>query len=82
VAAEVLARRQIPELQTLREAGGNLCGKPVFCGGGRSNLLVGLDSNMKPAQVVAVLGKMDPPKAVVKGGSRQELEQRHAPFRR
>jgi flagellar motility protein MotE (MotC chaperone) len=102
-AAEQLARRQIAELQRLRQEVEAAAAHEFAAAEADLNLLVGLYSNMKPNQAAAVLGRLDAPKAAailqrldtrsagpILAGMEpksalaitEELEQRHATFRR
>ena len=62
-AAEQLARRQITELERLRREVEALAAHEFSAADADLTLLVGLYSNMKPAQAAAVLGKMDAAKS-------------------
>jgi flagellar motility protein MotE (MotC chaperone) len=64
-AAEKLARQQIGELTQLRQNIEALIRHESVASDEDMNLLVGLFSNMKPAQAAAVIGKLDPPKAAL-----------------
>jgi flagellar motility protein MotE (MotC chaperone) len=58
-AAERLARQQIAELTQLRQQMEKQVAHESDASEGDINLLVGLYSNMKPAQAAAVLGRLD-----------------------
>jgi flagellar motility protein MotE (MotC chaperone) len=62
-AAEQLTRGQIAELSQLRVTVESVVKHESIAADEDMNLLVGLFSNMKPAQAAAVIGKLDPPKA-------------------
>jgi flagellar motility protein MotE (MotC chaperone) len=62
-AAEQLARQQIAELTRLRQEVEKLVAHESGASEADLNLLVGLYSNMKPAQAAAVLGRLQPPMA-------------------
>ena len=62
-ATEQLARRQITELERLRHEVEALAAHEFSAADADLTLLVGLYSNMKPAQAAAVLGKMDAAKS-------------------
>ena len=62
-AAEQLARREIGELERLRHEVEALAAHEFSAADADLTLLVGLYSNMKPAQAAAVLGKMDAAKS-------------------
>ncbi|WP_146101988.1 MotE family protein [Rhodopila globiformis] len=64
-AAEKLARQQIAELTQLRQSIEAQVRRESAASEADLNLLVGLFSNMKPAQAAAVIGKLDPPKAAL-----------------
>ncbi|HEX2941830.1 MAG TPA: hypothetical protein VHO91_12345 [Rhodopila sp.] len=64
-AADKLARQQITELTQLRQNVEGLIKHESLAADDDMNLLVGLFSNMKPAQAAAVIGKLDPPKAAM-----------------
>ncbi|MFZ0020559.1 MAG: hypothetical protein WAL10_24840, partial [Acetobacteraceae bacterium] len=74
-AAEQLARRQISELERLRHEVETLAAHEFSAADADLTLLVGLYSNMKPAQAAAVLGKMD---AVKSAAILQRLDTRSA----
>lgn len=74
-AAEQLARRQISELERLRHEVEALAAHEFSAADADLTLLVGLYSNMKPAQAAAVLGKMD---AVKSAAILQHLDTRSA----
>jgi flagellar motility protein MotE (MotC chaperone) len=74
-AAEQLARRQIGELERLRHEVEALAAHEFSAADADLTLLVGLYSNMKPAQAAAVLGKMD---AVKSAAILQHLDTRSA----
>lgn len=64
-AADKLTRQQIVELTQLRQNVEGLIKHESVAADDDMNLLVGLFSNMKPAQAAAVIGKLDPPKAAL-----------------
>lgn len=64
-ATEKLARQQVAELTQLRAQVEKLVGHESKAAGNDMDLLVGLFTNMKPAQAAVVIGKLDPPKAAL-----------------
>lgn len=64
-ATEKLARQQVTELTQIRDQVEKLVGHESTAAGGDMDLLVGLFTNMKPAQAAVVIGKLDPPKAAL-----------------
>lgn len=64
-AASRLAQQEIAELTRMRAGLERLVVHETGVANADLDLLVGLYSNMKPAQAAAVLGKLDPPQAAV-----------------
>jgi flagellar motility protein MotE (MotC chaperone) len=62
-AASQLAERQLGELRRMRQTVEGLVVHESTASTADIKLLVGLYSNMKPAQAASVLGRLDPPKA-------------------
>ncbi len=62
-AASQLAERQLAELRRMRQTVEGLVVHESNASTADMKLLVGLYSNMKPAQAATVLGRLDPPKA-------------------
>jgi flagellar motility protein MotE (MotC chaperone) len=62
-AAAQLAERQLGELRRMRQTVEALVVHESTASTADIKLLVGLYSNMKPAQAASVLGRLDPPKA-------------------